>query len=102
MSLVESAVQGIEIEAFNKMIPDLVFSGKTLKNRIKKATKAYPTANVTLAGGQTRPAFRVPMYIQSGGSGSQGTGNGDSMGRGTGSAWTSGDLSPVFLYEGLN
>ena len=54
MALLEAAVQGIEIEAFNKMIPDLVFSGKTLKNRIKKATKAYDTANVTFAGGQTR------------------------------------------------
>lgn len=105
MALLEAAVQGIELEAFNKSIPDLVYSGKTLYNRIKKATKTYPTANITAAPNTAgvnsqRPAFRVPMYIQSGGALAQGTGNGDSMGRGTGSQWVSGDLAPVFLYQG--
>jgi hypothetical protein len=82
------------------MIPDLMYKGDTLYTRIKKASKTYPSANITAAGGTTRPAFRVPMRIQSGAAITQGTGNGDSLGRGTGSLWVSGDISPVFLFSG--
>ena len=101
----EAAVQGIELESWAKQIPDLVYSGKTLYNRFKSGTKTYPTANVTAApavGGGTsqRPAFRVPMYIQSGATIVQGTGDGDSLGRGPGSQWVSGDIAPVFLFAG--
>jgi hypothetical protein len=104
----EAAVQGIELESWNKMIPDLMYTGKTLYTRIKKGVKTYPVANVTAApgniGGTTglaqRPAFRVPVRVQSGAAIGQGTGDGDSLGRGSGSQWTAGDISPVFLFAG--
>src|SRR5215469_226940 len=106
--LQEAAVEGIELEAWAKMIPDLVYSGKTLYNRFKSGSKSYPTANVTAAPGNIttttglaqRPAFRVPMRIQSGATIVQGTGDGDSLGLGTGSQWVSGDIQPVFLFAG--
>src|ERR1700734_963176 len=103
--LQEAAVQGIELESWNKMIPDVVYSGKMLYNRIKNGTKTYPTANITAAPNTAgslsqRPAFRVPMRIQSGAAIVQGTGDGDSLGRGTGSLWISGDIAPIFLFSG--
>lgn len=104
----EAAVQGIELENWAKMIPDTVYTGKTLYNRFKSGTKTYPTANVTASPGNIttttgiaqRPAFRVPMRIQSGATIVQGTGDGDSLGRGTGSQWISGDIQPVFVFAG--
>jgi hypothetical protein len=48
----------------------------------------------------SRPAFRIPVRIQSGAAIFQGTGNGDSLGRGTGSNWVAGDLSPIGLFAG--
>lgn len=106
--LAEAATQGVELENWNKMIPNLVFSAKTLYNRIKQGTKTYPTANVTAAPGNVgatvgsaqRPAFRVPVRVQSGAAISQGTANGDSLGRGSGSQWVSGDIAPIFLFSG--
>lgn len=101
----EAAVQGIELESWQKQIPDLVYSGKTLYNRFRSGSKTYPTANVTAAPNTAgvlsqRPAFRVPMYVQSGAAITQGTGDGDSLGRGTGSQWISGDIAPIFFYSG--
>jgi len=101
----EAAVQGIELESWSKMIADLVYSGKTLYNRFKNGTKTYPTANITAAPNTAgslsqRPAFRVPMRVQSGAAIVQGTGDGDSLGRGTGSQWISGDIAPIFLFSG--
>ena len=108
MALQEAAVQGIELEAWNKMIPSVIYSGKTLYNKIKSGTKTYETANVTARPGNIgattgfaqRAAFNVPMRIQSGATIVQGTGDGDSLGRGTGSQWITGDISPVFLFSG--
>ena len=108
MALAEAAVQGIELEVWNKMIPSVIFSGKTLYNRIKQGTKTYPTANVTARPGNIgattglaqRAAFQVPMRVQSGATIVQGTGDGDSLGRGTGSQWITGDIAPVFLFSG--
>jgi hypothetical protein len=108
MALAEAAVQGIELESWAKMIPDLVFKGKTLYNRVKNGAKTYPVANITAAPGNIgattglaqRPAFRVPMRVQSGATIVQGTGDGDSLGLGTGSQWISGDISPIFLFAG--
>lgn len=101
----EAAVQGIELESWSKQIPDLVYSGKTLYQRFKNGAKTYPTANVTASPNTAgvlsqRPAFRVPMYVQSGAAITQGTGDGDSLGRGTGSQWISGDIAPVFVFSG--
>ena len=103
--LQEAAVEGIELEAWMKQIPDLVGTFKTLYTRIKAATKTYPTAFITSAPGNVsstyglaqRPAFRVPVRIQSGSPILQGTGDGDSLGRGTGSLWVSGSIQPVFV-----
>ena len=96
----EAAVEGVELEAFAKGIPDLVYKGKTIYNFFKKHSKTYPTAVTTQAGGVSRPAFRIPVRMQSGCAIFQATGNGDALGRGTGSLWVSGDLSPVGLFAG--
>lgn len=98
--LVEAAVQAIELDAFAKDIPDLIYEGDTLYALFKKRATVIPISNVTAAGGVTRPSFRVPMRIQSGAALNQGTGNGDGMGRGTGSQWQGMALSPVFFYSG--
>jgi hypothetical protein len=98
--LAEAAVEAVELESFAKGIPDLVYKGRTLYNFIKKRSKTYPTAVTTQAGGTSRPAFRIPVRMQSGAAIFQATGNGDALGRGTGSLWVSGDLSPIGLFAG--
>lgn len=98
--LAEAAVEAVELESFAKGIPDLVYKGRTLYNFIKKRSKTYPTAVTTQAGGVSRPAFRIPVRMQSGAAIFQATGNGDALGRGTGSLWVSGDLSPIGLFAG--
>jgi hypothetical protein len=96
----EAAVEAVELENFAKGIPDLVYKGHTTYNFFKKGSKTYPTAITTAAGGTTRPAFRVPIRVQSGAAIFQATGNGDALGRGTGSNWIGGDLSPIGLFAG--
>lgn len=98
--LAEAAVEAVELESFAKGIPDLVFKGRTVYNFFKKGAKTYPTAVTTAAGGTARPAFRIPIRIQSGAAIFQATGNGDALGRGTGSTWVGGDLSPIGLFAG--
>jgi hypothetical protein len=98
--LAEAAVEAVELESFAKGIPDLVYKGHTVYNFFKKGAKSYPTAVTTQAGGTARPAFRIPVRIQSGAAIFQATGNGDALGRGTGSQWVAGDLSPVGLFAG--
>ena len=98
--LAEASVEGIELESFAKGIQNLVYRGKTIYNFFKKGVKSYPTAVTTQAGGVARPAFRIPVRIQSGAAIFQATGNGDALGRGTGSLWLSGDLSPIGLFSG--
>lgn len=92
-------MQAIELDAFATEIPDLIQFSKTLYNYFKKNATIIPVANVTAAGGVTRPSFRVPLRIQAGSGLTQGTGNGDSLGRGTGSQWAGFALSPVFVYN---
>ena len=98
--LAEAAVEAVELENFAKGIPDLVFKGHTVYNFFKKGSKTYPTAVTTQAGGTARPAFRIPVRIQSGAAIFQATGNGDALGRGTGSNWVGGDISPIGLFAG--
>ncbi len=98
--LAEAAVEAVELENFAKGIPDYVYKGRTIYNFIKKNSKTYPTAVTTQAGGTSRPAFRIPVRIQSGAAIFQATGNGDALGRGTGSNWVAGDLSPIGLFAG--
>lgn len=97
--LAEAAVQAIELDAFAKDIPDMIAHGDTLYTLMKKNATTIPISNVTAAGGQTRPSFRVPMRLQAGAGITQGTGNGDSLGRGSGSQWAGFALSPVFVFN---
>ena len=94
-ALLEAAVEAIELDAFSKNIEDLVFEGATFYSFAKKNFTAVPASYITKGGATTRPSCRVPMRMQSGSPIFQGTGNGDSIGRGTGSSWQSFVLSPV-------
>lgn len=98
--LAEAAVEAVELENFAKGIQDLVFKGHTVYNFIKKKSKTFPTSVTTQAGGVSRPSFRIPVRMQSGAAIFQATGNGDALGRGTGSLWISGDISPIGLFAG--
>src|SRR5258705_12385895 len=97
--LQEAAVQAVELENFAKGIPDLVYKGRTFYNLIKKKSKTFPPSVTTQAGGTSRPSFRIPARIQSGAAIFQATGNGDALGRGTGSNWVAGDISPLRLFS---
>lgn len=56
-------------------------------------------SNETAAGGTARPSFRVPFRVQGGAAPAQGTGNADSLYRGSGSQWAAFAVSPVFVYN---
>ena len=99
MALLEAAVEAVELDAFAKEIPDLVFHGTTAYSLFKAEATNIPVSNQSTAGGTTRVSFRVPFRVQSGAAISQGTGNADSMGRGTGSQWASFALAPVYLFS---
>ena len=98
--LQEAAVQAVELEAFAKGIPDYVFKGRTIYNFFKQNSKTYPVAITTAGGGVSRPAFEIPVRMQSGCAIFQATGNGDALGRGTGSNWQRGTQSPIGLFAG--
>lgn len=95
----EAAVESIEVEQFAEKIPDLVYKGTTTYSLFKKSAHSVKVSNQTSAGGTARPSFRVPFRVQAGSALAQGTGNGDSLGRGTGSQWVSFAIAPVFVYN---
>ena len=97
--VLEAAVQAVELDAFNNDIPDLIAHDDTFYSWIKNNAQVITVAQSTFAGGITRPSFRVPMRIQAGAAISQGTGNADSLGRGSGSQWTGFALPAVFYYN---
>ena len=99
MALLEAAVEAVELDAFAKEIPDLVFHGTTAYSMFKAEATKIPVSNQSNAGGVQRPSFRVPFRVQGGAAISQGTGNADSMNRGTGSQWASFALAPVYLFN---
>ena len=99
MALLEAAVEAVELDAFAKEIPDLVFHGTTAYSLFKAEATNVPVSNQSNAGGTVRASFRVPFRVQSGAAISQGTGNADAMGRGTGSQWASFALAPVYLFN---
>src|SRR5690242_11479786 len=96
--LVESAVEAVEVEAFAPEIPSLVQKGTTLYSLFKSRAKQVPSANITSAGGTTRPAFRIPFRAQGGAAIQQGSGDATSMLRGTGSAWDGFAVSPTYTF----
>jgi len=99
MALLEAAVEAVELDAFAKEIPDLVFHGTTAYSMFKNEATKIAVSNQSNAGGVQRPSFRVPFRVQAGAAISQGTGNADSMNRGTGSQWASFALAPVYLFN---
>lgn len=98
-ALLEAAVEAVELDAFAKEIPDLVFHGTTAYSMFKAEATNIPVSNQSNAGGVQRPSFRVPFRVQAGSGISQGTGNADSMLRGSGSQWASFALAPVYLFN---
>jgi hypothetical protein len=98
-ALVEAAVEAVELDAFAKEIPDLVFHGTSAYSMFKAEATTIPVSNESNAGGVQRASFRVPFRVQAGAAINQGTGNADSMGRGTGSQWASFALAPVYLFN---
>lgn len=98
-ALLEAAVEAVELDAFAKEIPDLVFQGTTAYSLFKAEAKHVPVSNQSNAGGVQRPSFRVPFRVQGGSGISQGTGNADSMLRGSGSQWASFAVAPVYLFN---
>jgi len=97
--LAEAAVEGIEVEAFALEIPDAIFKGTTGYSLFKKKAHTVPISNQTNAGGTARPSFRIPFRVQGGSPIAQGTGNGDSLYRGSGSQYVDFAVSPVFIYN---
>ena len=95
--VLEAAVEAIELDAFSKNIEDLIFEGATFYSFAKKNFTSVPSSYITAGGATTRPSARVPMRIQAGAPIVLGTGNGDGIGRGTGSQWQSFVLSPVVV-----
>jgi hypothetical protein len=95
--LQEAAVESIELDAFAKDIPDLVPLFDTFYSYAKKNFKTVPSSNITEGGGTTRPSARVPFRVQGGAPISQGTGDADGIGRGSGSLWRAFALSPVVI-----
>lgn len=66
---------------------------------MKKHATSIPVSYATAAGGVQRPSFRAPVRIQAGAPVAQGTGNADSMFRGSGSQWIGYAASPVFFIS---
>jgi len=94
----EAAVESVEIEAFATEIPSLIPHSKTMYSLAKDRFTTVPVSFQTLGGSTTRPSFRVPFRVQGGSAIAQGTGNGDSLGRGNMSIWQDFTLSPVWHY----
>lgn len=94
----EAAVESVEIEAFATEIPSLIPLSKSLYSLAQARFTKVPVSFQTMGGSITRPSFRVPFRAQGGAAISQGTGNGDSLGRGNASVWGDFTLSPVWHY----
>lgn len=94
----EAAVTSVEVEAFASKIPSLIPMSKSLYALAKDRFNNVPVSVTTTGGATTRPSFRVPYRVQGGAYISQGTGNGDSLGRGNASVWNDFVLSPVWHY----
>jgi hypothetical protein len=100
----EAAVESVEIEAFATTIPSLIPLSKSLyslaQDRFTKVPVSFQTLAGAVGGGSTvaRPSFRVPFRVQGGAYISQGTGDGNSLGRGNMSVWQDFNLSPIWHY----
>jgi hypothetical protein len=97
--LLEASVEAVELEAFSKDIPSLIPKGTTAYSLFKNRATTIPVSNATQAGGTTRPSFRVPFRPQAGAPIQQGSGDANSMLRGTGSSWDGFAASPVVVFN---
>lgn len=98
-TLNESAVESIELEHVGKEIATLWPTFQGLYNEFSKSAKKVNIANVTSGAGTTRNAWREPMIIQ-GASGIQvGSGDGNSLGLGTGSQTASFTMAPIWAFN---
>lgn len=97
--VLESAVEGIELEQVYDYISDLVQKGTTLLNLFKNRARKMAISNITQGGGVSRPAFRVEFRPQAGAAIQYGTGDASSMLRGTGSSWDAFVVSPTYLFS---
>jgi hypothetical protein len=95
---VEASVEAVEVEAFATKIPSLIPRSNTFYSLAQDRFNKVPVSFQTIAGTTVRPSFRVPFRAQGGAFVSQGTGNGDSLGRGNQSVWGDFALSPVWHY----
>lgn len=95
----EAAVEAVEVEAFSAEIPSLIPLSKTLYSFAQARFTKVPVSYQTTGGSTTRPSFRVPFRWQGGAAVSQGTGNGDSLGRGNASQWADFVESPIWHYS---
>jgi len=95
----ESAVESVELEAFATEIPSLIPRSKTLYALAQDLFTKVPVAVTTLGGSTARPSLRVPFRVQGGAYVSQGTGDGNALGRGNMSIWQDFVLSPIWHYS---
>jgi hypothetical protein len=97
--LSEAAVESIELEQVGKEIALTWPTFRGLFNEFEKSAKKVNIANVTLAAGTSRSAWRETMIIQ-GGSGIQvGTGDGSALGSGTGSKTAAFAMAPIWAFN---
>lgn len=94
----EASVEAVEIEAFATEIPSLIPLSKSFYSLAQDRFTKVPVSFQTSAGSVTRPSFRVPFRAQGGAYVSQGTGNGNALGRGNMSVWDDFALSPIWHY----
>ncbi len=95
---VEQAVENVELEAFASEIPTLIPMSKTLYSLMQEKFTKEPVSYTTAGGATVRPSFRVPFRAQGSAAISQGTGDGQALGRGNMSVWQSFVLSPVWHF----
>ena len=66
MSMNETAVQAVELEAWVEDIPDLQAHFDKLQTRLEKGGHKIPISNYTTAGGTGRAPMRIPFRAQGG------------------------------------
>ena len=93
----ESAVQSLELEQYARSISSVIANSGTLYGIFDSEIEKEDISNLTMAGSDTRPAWRVGLRVQAGQAVNQGTGNGDSLGTGNFSVYNDFNLSPTNL-----
>lgn len=97
--VLEAAVEGIEVEQVGPYISDIIQKGQTGLNLFKQRARKLSISNITEGGGTTRPAFRAQFRPQAGAAIQWGSGDANSMGRGSGSSWDAMVVSPTYLFS---